>query len=787
MPGHGPRAQALAPGCTRIFLPPGPAAMPLLTVMNLAPRTHLLVLATATLLAPHTPLGAAEKSTLDAVRAELSTDGQLYTTIDFEGGWARVGAQLDEALAGTTEQPLHVARFFETLGLSNIGSVGMSSRAVPGGYDNRLFIHTPGGRRGLFTVFPGEPAPFTGLTLAPADTDLFVEVRLDLGALVDMAVHTLGQSLDDDTLLAAFKGELAELEEPFRSLAQFRGSLVAIARMSPDDPDGESVVPPVEFLFRLDALGPVVAAMLENKGTYQRSEDNGVTTFAAEDGMFIAIEGDAVFGASSAAFLAECRGAGAGLNDNPAVRSLLADTAAEGHSLTYATPRLFNRARNLFGFGDLLRSGSSGLIDSSDALALTQVLSALPEMTEPMASVLVARHDGILIRERSVKSNKAALPIVAALTPDFLGEFALQGARAFASMTARSRASELARKALEPDLQRIADAAHAYFAAHEEEEFVTFSTLREQTDGADLPALDDVVDGEIEIARRSDLITAHHREHGEIRHVIPLTDAQRSRIEENLRALDAAAAHYFARESASTVYAGSLAGSGNMEPPVVVAGEDYDYFSIDDSSSSLSVTTAGGQEVSVERDTSLVLQARRRIAEQRYAIEQILARIDAAARTYLEANPEVGVVDTATLVSSGAIVEPTPIAGESYDNLYLSSSVQELSVESEYAGTVTFTRPLDPATRKRVSDHLNELGGLATDYFRTHPDAVLVLAAELLPADRLVVRGPEDDSGWEPDAIPTSPELRTLIIRRDATRLAVALEGGHTVDVPLGR
>jgi len=755
--------------------------------MTLPIRSCLLASTVALgLLAP--AQAAAETSPLDAVRAELAADGQLYTTIDFERGWSRIGEEIDQALTGVTDKPIRVAQLLESLGLTDIRALGMSSKAVPGGYDNRLFLHLPAGRRGLFAIFPGEAAPFTGLNLAPADTDLFAEIRLDIGALFTAVTGAVDSVVSDAETLAMVREALAALDPQVLSFLQFRGTAVVAVRFvdaptGPTDPDA----PTVDYFARIDTLGTLVRSVLESSETVERLEHASLAVFKVDDGSLVALEGETVLLASSLAFLDECRTRTRGLEQVPTVKDLLARTSSTGHSLVYASPRVLEKLRDTSGLASLLDHDELGLLSATNRLAITQALASLPQATSPSAAVIVARPDGILVREISTTSNKAALPFVAASTPDFLGEFAVQAVRAVSLFTATERAKEAALKQLEPDLEKIAAASRAYFAAHDDAESVTITELRAQPGGAALPDLAGQLEGELEIARRSDELILQHREHGEIRHVVPLTAEQRAAIETNLRLLDAAAALYFIRENSTSAYGGYVFQSDAQEHPVSVVGEDYDSVSLDESSPQITITTPGGQEVSIEHDTTLVTRARRQIAEQGYAIEQNLARLDAAAQAWLETHDDSGAVDSTTLFSDGAIAAPESVAGEDYQNLYFSATTTELSVDSPTLGTVSYARPLDAETEAAVRERLTEIASLATAWFAKHPDAVLVLAAELLPADQLVLRGPDDGSGWEGDAIATTPTLSAMVIRRSTAKLALTLDGGHVVEVPLRR
>jgi hypothetical protein len=170
----------------------------MLTSFALRPALAALVLIVAVAAgAPSSgqPQAGMTASSLDAVRARIDLGGSFFVFIDYEDQIARLGRDLSAAIADAVgdDPELAILRqdyeaIFEETGLAGIKAIGMSStRAGPGGYLNRSFIHAPEPRRGLLAALGGPARPFSTTRLAPPDTDFFVETEIDMPALVRAA------------------------------------------------------------------------------------------------------------------------------------------------------------------------------------------------------------------------------------------------------------------------------------------------------------------------------------------------------------------------------------------------------------------------------------------------------------------------------------------------------------------------------------------------------------------------------------------------------------------------
>jgi hypothetical protein len=745
-----------------------------------------------------------EPNPLHAVRRELSPDALFYTYIDFEGGWGQVGRELSDTLKNISvfDKPLDLPGAFEALGISQIRAIGLSSDAVPGGYDNRFFLYTPAGRAGVFSLFPGKPQPFQAAQFAPADADLVLDLRLDIPALIK-TVESVAVKLSGEKEAA---GELLRLlndsqEKGLTDLITYQGRVIVILRMHPQEQIERNAAEfsfklPFNVFARIETGGKNIARTLAADASFLREEKNGRTYFTRKpagdenpEDFAIILEGDSIAFASTP-FAEECLAKTGALAADPAYTQALASSASEGHLLLYMTPKFFTSVRDaskmLFLTSSVLRSRSM-----QETLITSQLISMLPTPSKPLSSVLVARDDGILIRGRSIESLKASLPAIALLTPDFLGRIATYAAKTWAIDDARRHETERAQKEFTPQLQQVGEAAQKFFAAHPESESVTLTALKAALPEEKLPDFSAVSSADIEIARASDVVTLEHNTLGIIQHTMPLTDAQRATIENNLRALDQIGLELMIADESGHIYSSNIIDRGLLDPiPVSIYGEDYS-FSLSLSEPRIAVTTRGNQEVAIVREPKAIARARRAVADRRLLVERNLAKVRAAAREYFKNTPDSYGVSFADL---GALKpELTPLVGENYTELNLSRDSNAISIDHPRFGRVTYTEPPAPELVAALRTRLETLERAASAYFAKNPKAELVVSGEIYedPAPPAGTRA-YDQSGSPVVVVseasdipqPITPDLSALVIRRDYETLKASLETGYEVSVP---
>ncbi|WP_138223202.1 hypothetical protein [Nibricoccus aquaticus] len=745
-----------------------------------------------------------EPNPLNAVRRELSPDALFYTYIDFEGGWGQVGRELSDTLKASSfaDKPIDLPGAFEAIGLSQIRAIGLSSDAVPGGYDNRFFLYTPTGRAGVFSLFPGKPQPFQAAQFAPADADLVLDLRLDLPALIktveSVAVKFTGEKEVADELLKL----LAQSEEKgLTELIAYQGRAIVIVRMHPQDQIERRAAEfsfklPFDVFARIETGGKHIAKTLAADSDWLREEKNGRTYFTRKptddvppEDFAIILDGDSIAIASTP-FSDECLAKTGALAADPAYLQALADSASEGHVLFYMTPKFFTSVRNASKM--LFLTSSFASRSYKDALIANQLMSMLPMIDKPLTSVLVARDDGILIRGRSIESLKASLPAVSLLTPDFLGRIATYAAKAWVIDDARRHETERAQKEFAPQLQQVGEAAQKFFAANPEAESVTLTALKAALPNEKLPDFSTVSSTEVEVLRASDIVILEHNTLGSIQHLMPITNAQRATIEKNLRAIDGAALESMLAEGSGYAYAGTLIDAGWIEPkPISLLGEDYTSVSPTLTEPRLTITTRGNQEIAITREPKALAQVRRSIAERQLHVERNLAKAHEAARRYFEASPEEYAVSFDDLAKKDLKPELTPIIGENYSDLSFTRDSTSTSLTHPRFGRVIYTEPPSPKLVTALRERLQKLERAASAYFAKNPKAELVVSGEIYEDPVPAIDTATHDDAAMPvvstsDA-PTSaatPDLSALVIRRDYETIKASLESGYEVTVP---
>jgi hypothetical protein len=531
--------------------------------------------------------------------------------------------------------------------------------------------------------------------------------------------------------------------------------------------------------------------VLSKEASWKREERGGriyFTNTKEETDAVIIVEGETVTAGAPRSFVEECLTRKDGLAQNTGFKQALADTAQMGHAVFYSTPRLYDELRGFVNSGVMPGLKMADLLTAGrNTRYMQQLLNAFPTPTKPVISVIVARPDGLLVRARSVQSLKAALPIVALLTPDFLGQILRVSAQAYAAKDAEERAGEIIHQKISADLDRAGDAANHYFATHGDEQTVKLSALREAMPEEKLPDFQNTLTSDIEFSRQTDKVEFELKIGRSITHVFKLTPAQRSTIEANLQKLSEASVEYIV---AGNSYASpdSLVEKGFMTKIEPVVGEDYSQVTLELSTTVLTVTTPGGQKISLNRDPNIVLQARRRQAERQIAVERNLAKIDAIAQQFLVANPDESSVSYEQLVQKELVAEIKPVDGEDYasDLSSISKNQEKLEITSPRVGTVSWVRPLDAAFQRKLTKQLKEIERAAAQYFFNNPTAEVVISGELLPqteAKEPKADSPEASTEPSGNADEHMPDLTSLVIRRDYKSIKLTLENGHEVEV----
>ena len=409
-----------------------------------------------------------------AVSKQLELGGTLYGYVDIDGDIDRLAAILRGVADNVAAQQPQAAvlqqdfgKIFAELGFTDVKAIGLSS--VPdttGGFRNRCFLYTPAGRHGLLAGLGGPAAPFKNLQLAPADVDVFCESEVDLPA-VYAALRTVVAQVGGETVANLAEAQLKSAGKQagvsaYDLIQRWKGRTTGVLRFEGDGsiliPAKQPMrIPAFSLLLRFDGIAPSLKPLLDGVPVFEHSEANGVSLYALKaqvpvDGWspLIAIEGDALYIATSRAFFDDCRGSGPRLANSPEFAATLERLGREGNGLTYASPHCFTRLRQL---PELNRGATPELLRT-----LSIVANNLPQPTRPLLSVRTNLPDGILFRSFWHSSLKENVAMVAVYNPVTIGMISAMAIPAFQKVRASSQ-----EKTIQNNLRQLAAAAEQHY------------------------------------------------------------------------------------------------------------------------------------------------------------------------------------------------------------------------------------------------------------------------------------------------------------------------------------
>lgn len=414
-----------------------------------------------------------------AVNSHLELGGTLYGYVDIDGdalSFAGTAQGMVKSLVAVQPQYSMFAKqdfkeVFTTLGLDDVKAIGVSSVHEPAGaYRNRTFLYTPQGRHGFFAVFGGNPAPFAYARLAPADADFYAEHEFNLKAVYD-TVEALVAKANGPDAASSFRAKVQKvgIDAHFSLLELLNGlngRFAFVLRLDPVKnlklPGALALtVPAPSFLLRVDGVGGVAEGMLEPKlADYTVTKQGTLTLYAPKadahlEGLkpVLAIDGGALYVASTEAFLTESLARKDGLDTNPVFKADLAALGPQGNGLTWVSPRFLARMKDLA----TLNAGGPPPIHRF----LETYTANLPLSTEPMLSVRTNLADGILIRSRWDRSLKGDLAMIMVYNPVTVGVIAAMAVPAFQKTRAAAQAA-----AIQNNLRMLSAAADQYYLEH---------------------------------------------------------------------------------------------------------------------------------------------------------------------------------------------------------------------------------------------------------------------------------------------------------------------------------
>jgi type IV pilus assembly protein PilA len=418
----------------------------------------------------------AERSAhFEAVARHLELGGTLFGYMDVDGDALKLADSLKQIVTRVAVVQPQLKPYAEkdfgaivnTLGFTDIKAVGLSS--VPDGtgyFRNRVFLYAPSPRRGLLAGLGGAPAAFQRLNWAAADTDIYCESEIDLPAVYKTVFQVVNQvggaeasgkferSLADAGRSAAFSA--------LKLIQNWKGRMVMIGRFDGDKtfsfPAAQPVIiPAFSLLIAIDGVAPAVRDALDKLPMFEATETGGRRIYTPRQPLpvsglspVLAIDGSTLLFATTPEYLNACLGGQGGLAQNPAFQAALAHVGAKGNELTYCTPRLFSRLRDLPSLNPNLP------VQQKDILQMA--LANLPQLKQGLVSVRSNLPDGILIDSYSNASLKKNLVLLTAYNPMTVGLMAAMAIPAFQKVRASSQ-----EKTVLNNLRQLSAAADQYY------------------------------------------------------------------------------------------------------------------------------------------------------------------------------------------------------------------------------------------------------------------------------------------------------------------------------------
>lgn len=410
-----------------------------------------------------------------AVNKQLELGGTLYGYVDVDGDVAKVAGTLTEVMKQVSVQkgfPVSQLKqdytaLSEMLGLTDIKAAGFSS--VPDGtgfFRNRAFIYIPTERRGILAGLGGKPGPFQRVGLAPSDTDFYFESEVDLPSVYatirDMTARVSGDEAAQ-TMEAQLKrtGEKAAFSL-YNFIQGLKGRATMVVRFDPDKqlrlPARQPLVlPAFSLALCLDGVAASVEPALAKSRAFRVSEENGIKYYEPmmpfplpEMQPVFAVEGGAVYFATSKAFLQECRAGQGGLATQPAFKEALAHVGDTGNGLMYVSPRFFEQLRRVEPLNPQMPA------ESKQAFAMA--MRWIPKTDRPLVTVRSNLPDGILVNSYWNRSLKQEIAMISVYNPVTIGLMAGMAIPAFQKVRQSSQ-----EKAITNNLRQLSAAADQFY------------------------------------------------------------------------------------------------------------------------------------------------------------------------------------------------------------------------------------------------------------------------------------------------------------------------------------
>ncbi len=398
--------------------------------------------------------GGRDLTPFDATAQRLDFGGEVFVYQDVGGQAAKAAEFLNALMAMVPEgepgwgpaRKIDWAGVFDDLGATNVAAAGASSHQVGGRYLNKVYIHIPGGRRGVLRLFGRGAGAFETRAIAPAGADLVIERELNLTEAYRFArdmIKRFEQPEAERDWKQLMGQKIADAGVTVGDLFQKLDTrLMVVARLSEERtialPGAPAELPQPEFYLALDGMGWLFEKLLEQlppEAADAVEEGEGFKLLRLppmppeapflQPVVRVDTEGGRVALASSPAFLEECGSGEGGLFDSPEFKGATAGLPAEGNGLTYISADVGKHLERLLEAG--LDGG--GRAPAGFVGGVTDLLArAFPQMRGSYARVSANLPDGILTVANSPASLKHSV-VLAPMAVAAVGWFSYSNAK----------------------------------------------------------------------------------------------------------------------------------------------------------------------------------------------------------------------------------------------------------------------------------------------------------------------------------------------------------------------
>ena len=417
------------------------------------------------------PDPAADAARFQAVTSQLDPGGVVHAYVSIDGDLTGiagfVNSMMDEMRkmeAGVPE--VNVPALLRVTGLDAVSAMGFSSVRTGDGFRNKIYIHTPDGRRGLLRLMGGDSKPFEVLKFAPAGSDFVIEQDLNFKTLYESVVEGAGVVMGEEGKAMVQMALKQPMPPPItftmeKVMADLDTKLTLILDADPNkmvhlpDAPKELKIPQLKGAVLIDGFGwmaneltKVLEPMLAQGGnhappfkivrnanwigmqmaiqsqSFSERDRNQITGLGLDTALLAhhVPTGKLVL-ASAKDFADQLFAPKPSLGQDPAFQKTMKGLPMEGTALAYASPVFFSSLRQSFEKVNELANDKDHEQDDR-FLATTFINLLLPKNARGEGGVTTNTKDGMLTVSNSAHSHKTSLATGVA-SPLFISVFGL--------------------------------------------------------------------------------------------------------------------------------------------------------------------------------------------------------------------------------------------------------------------------------------------------------------------------------------------------------------------------